>query len=157
MARWLGWLLATLTLLAACSQPAIRPATSTIHVVGLIAEERLYGDKVVYTLESGQSWEAQAGTFRSIMNLATRLLVVGSDANGVWVATLGPQDGLPPDCNFTHDRGAEWVDAVAIAGVLWEKAPGFAADPMPSLGSDYPPATRFCMNENGKVTSTIPF
>ena len=148
--------LATLALLAACSPPAVRPSASTIDVVGLIAEARFPAAGVEIRLESGQTWQGQAGTFRQVMNWGMKLLVVGTDANGVWMATLGPQGGLPADCYFTPERGTEWGDGIDIAGVLWQKAPTFSFAETPSVGSDYPIGTRFCMNEKGEVASIIP-
>ena len=124
-------------LLAACSAQAVRPPSSIIEAVGPIDEQRIYPDKVVYRLENGQVWEAQTGTFRTIMDWGGTLLVAGSDADGRWVATLGPQDGLPETCYFTPERGTEWGDGIAIAGVLFAKAPGFSPDSMPELGSDH--------------------
>ena len=144
-------------LLAACAGPqAVRPPSSTIEAVGLIADARFYPDRVVYRLESGSVWEGQVGSFRTIMDWGGKLLVAGSDADGRWVATLGPQGGLPETCYFTPERGTEWGDAIAIGGVLWEKAPTFSADPTPAVGSDYPVGTRFCLDTRGQVASVIP-
>jgi hypothetical protein len=143
-------------LLAACSAPAIRPPSATIEAVGLIAEERFYPDKLWFRLEDGQTWEAQTRTYRVIMNWGGRLLIAGSDATGRWVATLGRQGGLPATCYFTPERGTEWGDGVAIAGVLFAKASGFSADFVPDAGRDYPMGTRFCLNTTGQVTSVIP-
>lgn len=151
-----GWMTVAAVLLAACSAPAIRPPSPTIEAAGLIAEERLYADKLWFRLEDGQTWEAQTGTYRVIMDWGGRLLVVGSDATGRWVATLGPQGGLPQTCNFTPERGREWGDGIAIAGVLFDKAPGFTAESVPQVGSDYLPGTRFCLNATGQVASVIP-
>ena len=152
MGRWLGVAL----LLAACSAAAVRPPTSTIDAVGLIADERIYADRVEFRLEGGQSWQGQTGTFRQILDWGARLLVVGTDPDGVWIATLGPQDGLPADCNFIPEPGTDWGDGIAIAGVLWEKAPVFSPAETPNVGSDYPGGTRFCVNEQGQVASIIP-
>jgi len=147
------WIVA---LLAACtgSQP-VRPPSSTIEAVGLIADARFYPDRVVYRLESGHVWEGQIGSFRSVMDWGAKLLVVGSDADGRWVATLGTQGGLPDTCYFTPEVGTDWGDGIAIGGVMWEKAPGFSADPTPTVGRDYPGGTRFCLNTRGEVSTVI--
>jgi hypothetical protein len=147
--------LTAVTFLTACSAQAIRPPTSTIEAVGLIAEERFYADRIWFRLEGGQTWEPQTGTYRIIMNWGTKLLVAGSDATGRWLATLGPQGGLPKTCYFTPERGTEWGDGIAIAGVLFPKAPGFSFDSTPGVGSDYPLGTRFCFNINGQIASAI--
>jgi hypothetical protein len=106
-ARW-AWVLVAAVLLAACSGPqASRPAASTIDVVGLIGEQRIYSDKVAFTLENGQTWEGLNGTYRTVMDWGAKLLVVGHDAEGVWIATLGPQGGLPETCYFTPEPGTE--------------------------------------------------
>ena len=153
MGRWLVWAL----LLAACSAPAaIHPPTSTIRAVGLIADQRIYSDRIEFRLEGGLTWEGQVGSFRQILDWGARLLVVGTDPDGLWIATLGPQQGLPADCNFIPEPGTDWGDGIAIAGVLWQKAPGFSADETPGVGNDYPGGTRFCVNEHGQVASTIP-
>jgi hypothetical protein len=156
MRRAIGLALAATALLAACSAQAIRPSSPTIEAAGLITEERLYSDRLSFQLEGGQTWEAQTGTFRWVMNWGGELLVAGSDANGRWVATLGPQGGLPRDCYFTPERGTEWGDGIAIGGVLFGKAPGFSSQPTPQVGIDYPAGTRFCFNGDGQVASVIP-
>lgn len=153
--RWLVTISAA-GLLSACSTPAIRPASPTIEAVGLIAEERIYNDRIWFRLESGETWESPTGTYRMVMNWGTKLLVAGSDATGRWVVTLGPQGGLPKTCYFTPERGTEWGDGIAIAGVLFAKAPAFSADSVPDAGSDYPIGTRFCLNAAGQVTSVVP-
>jgi len=142
-------------LLAACSAQTVRPPSSIIEAVGLIDEQRIYPDRVVYRLENGQVWEAQTGTFRTIMDWGGELLVAGSDVNGRWVATFGPQDGLPDTCYFTPERGTEWGSSIEIGGVLWQKAPGFPPGSTPAEGSDYPAGTRFCLNTMGQVNSII--
>jgi hypothetical protein len=149
--------LAAATLLVACSgSQTVRSPSSTIEAFGLIVEERFYPDRISFQLEDGQTWEAQTGTYRWVMNWGGKLLVAGSDANGRWIATLGPQGGLPKDCYFTPERGTEWGDGIAIAGVLFPKAPGFSFDSTPAVGGDYPLGTRFCFNVDGQVASVIP-
>jgi hypothetical protein len=144
-------------LLAACSGPgASRPAASTIDAVGLVSEQRIYPDRVFFTLDDGETWEGQAGTYRTVMDWGAKLLVAGWDADGRWVATFGTQGGLPDTCYFTPEAGTEWGDGIAIAGVLWPKAAGFSPDATPDVGSDYPAGTRFCLNTAGQVASTIP-
>jgi hypothetical protein len=143
-------------LLAACSSQAIRPPAPTIEAAGLFAEERAYPDRIWFSLQSGETWEAQTGTYQWVMNWGGKLLLAGSDADGRWVATLGHQDGLPKDCYFTPERGTEWGDGIAIAGVLFPKAPEFSFDSVPAAGSDYPIGTRFCFNVHGQVASVIP-
>jgi hypothetical protein len=155
MTRAICLVLAAGALLAACATQAIRPPAPTIETVGLIAEQRFYSDRIWFQLESGQTWEAQTGTFRQIMNWGGELLVAGSDANGRWFATLGHQGGLPKSCYFTPERGTEWGDGIAIAGVLFSKAPDFAFDSTPTIGGDYPLGARFCFNVGGQVTSVI--
>lgn len=144
-------------LLAACSgSEASQPPASTIVSVGLISEQRIYSDRVVFTLENGETWEGQTGTYRTVMDWGAKLLVVGHDAEGLWIATLGPQGGLPESCYFTPEPGTEWSDGIAIGGVLWPKASSFSADTTPSVGNEYPGGTRFCLDEAGQVTSVIP-
>lgn len=148
--------LAAATLLAACSAQSIRPQAPTIEAAGLFAEERAYPDRIWFRLESGETWEAQTGTYRWVMNWGGKLMLAGSDTNGRWIATLGHQGGLPEDCYFTPERGTEWGDAIAIAGVLFPKAPEFSFHSMPQVGLDYPAGTRFCFNADGQVASVIP-
>lgn len=150
-------LLAAAVLLIACAGPqASHPAASTIDVVGLISAQRIYADEVVFTLENGETWSGQTGTYRTVMDWGAKLLVVGHDAEGQWIATLGPQGGLPESCYFTPEPGTEWADGIAIAGVLWPKAAEFSPDATPAVGSDYPAGTRFCLNTAGQVASIIP-
>jgi hypothetical protein len=148
--------LAAAGLLAACSQPVIRPSASRIEATGLITEQRIYADRVEYRLESGQIWEGRTGAFRTVMDWGAKLLVAGWDADGRWVATFGTQAGLPDTCYFTPERGTDWGDTIAIAGVLWPKAPGFAPSATPAVGSDYPAGTRFCLDPAGQIASIIP-
>ena len=142
-------------LLASCSSQAIKPTAPTIEAAGLFAEERAYPDRIWFSLQSGETWEAQTGTYRWVMNWGGKLLLAGSDMHGRWIATLGHQDGLPRDCYFTPERGTEWGDGIAIAGVLFPKASGFSFDSVPPVGSDYPIGTRFCFNVQGQVASVI--
>ena len=120
-------LLAAAVLLIACAGPqASHPAASSIDVVGLISAQRIYADEVVFTLENGKTWSGQTGTYRTVMNWGAKLLVVGHDAEGLWIATFGPQGGLPESCYFTPEPGTEWADGFAIAGDLWAKAAEFS-------------------------------
>lgn len=148
--------LAAALLVACAGSEGPRPPSPTIEAVGLIVEERIYFDRVVYRLESGQTWEGNSGTFRTVMDWGAELLVAGIDADGRWVATLGHQGGLPDDCYFTPEPGTEWGDGIAIGGVLWKKATQFSAQSVPDVGRDYPGGTRFCLDESGQVTSIIP-
>ncbi len=144
-------------MVSACLGPqAARPAQSTIVAVGLIAEQRFESAGLTFTLEGGKTWEAATGTYRWITNWGTKLLVAGTDASGIWLATFGPQQGLPANCYFSPEVGTEWGDGIAIKGVLWPKAPSFVADTTPSVGSDYPGGTRFCLNSAGQIASIIP-
>jgi hypothetical protein len=155
-ARW-AWVLVAAVLLAACSGPqGSPPAASTIDMIGLISDFRIHSDGVAVTLENGQTWEGLNGTYRTVMDWGAKLLVVGHDAEGVWIATLGPQGGLPDSCYFTPEPGTEWGDGIAIGGVLWPKASSFSAETTPSVGSEYPGGTRFCLDGAGQVTSVIP-
>lgn len=149
--------LAAAAVLSACLGPqASRPPPSTIVAIGLIAEERENDGSLWFQLEDGQTWEATTGTYRRISDWGMRLLVAGTDASGIWVATFGPQQGLPADCYFSPEVGTEWGDGIAINGVVWPKAPSFVADSTPSIGRDYPGGTRFCLNPAGQIASTIP-
>lgn len=149
--------LAAVAMLSGClGSPAIRPPSSTIAAVGLIDGERESAGTLIFQLEGGRTWEARAGTYRWITNWGMKLLVAGTDASGIWVATFGPQQGLPQDCYFSPEVGTEWGDGIAIRGIFWPKAPSFVADPIPSVGSDYPIGTRFCLNPAGQIASMIP-
>ena len=156
MIRPIRLALAAVALLAACSAQAIKPPAPTIEAAGLFVAERTYPDRIWFRLESGETWEAQTGTYRWVMNWGGNLLLAGSDSNGRWIATLGHQDGLPKDCYFSPERGTEWGEGIAIAGVLFPKAPGLSFGSEPMVGSDYPIGTRFCFNVDGQVASVIP-
>jgi hypothetical protein len=155
--RYVACLIAAF-LLQACGLPAsaTRPPTSSIETVGIVTAVRIYQDRVEYRLADGRSWTAAPGTYRTVMDWGAKLLVVGSDPHGRWLATFGPQDGLPDDCYFTPEPGTDWGDGIAIAGVLWHKAAEFQpAGGVPGIGKDYAGGTRFCLDEDGLVASTI--
>jgi hypothetical protein len=126
-----------------------------IEFAGLVTDVRIYADHVEFTDGAGEVHAVDLDAYRDVTghDWSGPLLVLGSDASGGFVASFPTQDGLPPDCYretvMGRDRGAH----IEINGVLWRKSPAFVGT-IP-YGATYPPGTRFCFDEEGRVASLI--
>jgi hypothetical protein len=83
------------------------------------------------------------------------LVIIGSDAEGMFVATFMRQDGLPDTCYVENEIGVDRGDHIETRGVLWSKSTTF--EPADAVGSDarYPAGTRLCFDRDGRIASTI--
>jgi hypothetical protein len=150
-----GILCASCALASAPASP--RAGESQITFTARIVGERGRDQARTYTLADGGEVTVDPSVDRVIKHHGTaELLVRGSDANGAWVATIGTQGGLPDDCYVLNEDGIEMGDGIEIAGVRWPKAPGFAFQPLPPLGTGYVSGSRFCIDTTAHVTSIVP-
>jgi hypothetical protein len=145
-------------MLAACGGAAAAPPQPpTITKVGVVTNLEIHQDYIRYTFADG-SIEEIPPSYRALTNDGWGgfgLAVLGSDADGPFVAAFPTQDGLPPNCYVENGEGVERGSYVQIHGVLWRKGSGFSADPLPADGAAYPAGTRFCFDEAGSISATI--
>jgi hypothetical protein len=145
-----------LLLLAACSRGAdVAPPPPTIEAVGVATDVRIYADHIRYEFADGSVHEVTSHYRQLGDGAGFGLVVIGSDAEGAFVATFPTQGGLPPACYRDNGVGVERGGHVELWGVLFAKAPGFPSEVEPELGAEYPAGTRFCLNDRGLVTSVI--
>jgi hypothetical protein len=131
------------------------PASPRLSTVGIVAEQRQAGKVSAFTLKDGRTVSVDGDTTRQVHGGAgpDTLLVVGMDAQGLFYALVGQQDGLPPTCHVLNEAGTEWGGGIEVAGVLWEKAPGFSSTAgSPALDQPYPGGTRFCIDGDARVS-----
>lgn len=151
-------LLIALVLYGCNAAPPPPPAPPTLDVVGLISTVEIHNGFVRYGLADGSNWNFPDGTYRLVGfgGHGGKLLVVGRDSEGQFIATFMTQDGLPTDCYFENATGIERGAYVEMRGILWAKAPGLVSSvPVPPLGWAYPGGTRFCLSDAAQVTATV--
>jgi hypothetical protein len=147
---------AALLLMVGCNQaqtPA--PSTPTIDAVGVATDVRIYAEHMRITLDDGSVHEISPSYRQLGECCGFWLTIIGSDGQGPFLASFPTQDGLPADCFRENAVGIERGRYIETQGVMWAKAPTFAAPDTPDAGSMYPAGTRFCFNAQGMVASTI--
>jgi hypothetical protein len=138
--------------------PPLNPGASRIESVGWVASIAASSGAIRFVLEDGRDIEVDPSVSRQIHDGAgDRLLLVSArDPRGPWFAVIGTQVGLPNDCLVLNERGTDWGAHIEIAGVAWTKAPEFRYSPdAVALGARYPEGTRFCLNDDARVTSAF--
>ena len=80
------------------------------------------------------------------------LVIIGSDAQGNFVASFPLQGGLPPDCYRENAVGIERGDYIEAEGVLWAKAPDFTSLVQPAVGPKTASARASASTERGQIT-----
>jgi hypothetical protein len=156
-------LLLAVTLIGACSpaEPSPPPAPPTIEALGVLTSEQDADPIRTYGLADGRSYEISIEATRVLFNGGGlgQPFVLGSDANGPFVAIFSHQDGLAEDCHIPGigvvavERGG----FIEINAVLWRKSPSFEATVnLPAVGHPYPSATRFCFDDQAQVASVVP-
>lgn len=133
------------------------PAIGRILHATVITDERAVDQRSTYDLADGRTVEVDRATQRVVFSWggSPLMLVEGADAAGPWWAIVGHQDGMPADCFVMNERGFDYGDAVAIAGVRWPKAPGFQPAATPAFAQPYPHGARFCLDSHAQVTSLV--
>lgn len=133
------------------------PAPPVIEFVGIPSESRMSATTVTYVLANGGTLEIDVAGYRVLgpHNWSGELVILGSDAEGMFVASFLPQGGLPDDCYVENEVGIDRGPYIEIRGVLWRKAPSFVAAEPVTPDRRYPAGTRFCFDESGEITSTI--
>lgn len=145
-------------LLASCESNSPPPsAPPVIEFVGKPSETRIAARTVTYVLADGGTLEVDVAGYRVLgpHEWSGELVVLGSDADGMFVASFLPQDGLPDDCYVENEVGIDRGAHIEVRGVLWRKAPSFAAAEPVAPGHRYPAGTRFCFDDTGEITSTV--
>ena len=153
---WAALAAATLVTVSGCGQDAgPAPSPPTIQAVGVATDVRLYPDYTRIVFADGTVQEVPA-TYRQIGDPpGFDLVIIGSDGTGPFLASFPTQAGLPANCYRANTTGIERGTHIEIEGVLWAKAPSFAAAAAPESGLAYPGGTRFCFNDGGLITSVI--
>jgi len=133
--------------------PLMPPA---IEFAGLVSDVRTYAEHHEFTDAFGTVHAIEFDEYRQVgeHDCCFDLVILGTDAEGPFLATFPTQDGLPDDCFVENDPGIDRGSHIEILGILWRKSPGFASST--TFGSHYPPATRFCFDRNGRIAGVIP-
>jgi hypothetical protein len=157
-------------LLAGCGAveppPSPLPSTSlsppTFEAIGILADERISDPDRTYVLADGRSFDVSMVQTRMLFDDGGGVgqpFIKGRDETGPFVGIFGLQDGLPDGC-YIPGIGARGIDRgiyIEIKGVLWRKAPSFDPASAPgSNGTPYPSSTRFCFDDQARVTATVP-
>ena len=137
------------------------PSPQAIELVGVIRETAVNADSTRYELEDGRVWERPTDDFRVAYDNGGNgsLLIVGIDDQGEYVIVAGGIEGLPPECRWViGPDGRDWGHSIESIGLLWAKSPDFApSSGAIELGESYPSRTRFCLDEQARVsTTTVP-
>lgn len=151
-------LLIALVLYGCSAAPPAPSAPPTLDVVGRISAVEIHTGFVRYGLADGSTWDFPDGTYRLVGDggHGGRLLVVGRDSQGQFIATFMTQDGLPADCYFENATGIERGAYIELRGILWAKAPAFSSDVLvPPVGYAYLSGTRFCLDATARVTRAV--
>ena len=143
---------------AACAAtPAPPAAPPVIEFAGIPTENRMGETSVTYVLADGGTLEVDYAGYRVLgpHDWSGELIVLGSDADGLFVASFMPQGGLPDDCYVENEVGIDRGAHIETRGVLWRKAGSFAAAQVVLPDEVYPAGTRFCFDEAAEITSTV--
>jgi hypothetical protein len=137
------------------------PSPQAIELVGVIRQTAVDTDSTRYELEDGRIWQRPTDEFRVAYDHGGNgsLLIVGNDDEGEYVVVAGGIEGLPPECRWViGPDGRDWGGSIESIGLLWTKSPAFVPPPAGvALGESYPSRTRFCLDEQARVsTTTVP-
>lgn len=145
--------------LAACQAQTGSLATPTIAQAGLVASATSDGT----TLEIGFVGGGQPVTVQlSGLRLVTggwggKLIILGSDTSGRFLAAFNPQDGTPAGCYVDNAQGIDRGEFIELQGILWHKTADVAsATSQPATGQAYPGGTRFCFDPSGSIWQVVP-
>jgi hypothetical protein len=145
-------------LLVSCESVFPPPsAPPVIEFVGKPSETRIGATSVTYVLADGGTLEVDVAGYRVLgpHDWSGELVILASDAEGMFVASFLPQEGLPHDCYVDNEVGIDRGSYIEIRGVLWRKAPSFLAAEPVTPDRRYPAGTRFCFDDSGEITSTV--
>ena len=156
-ARSLLVLGASLLLVSCESVSPPPPGPPVLEFVGKPRETRIAAATVTYVLADGGTLEVDVAGYRVLgpHEWSGELVILGSDADGMFVASFLPQDGLPDDCYVENEVGIDRGSYIEVRGVLWRKAPSFVAAEPVTPDHRYPAGTRFCFEDSGEISSTI--
>lgn len=138
--------------------PTPTPGITEILDMGVVLEERVRSSIIELTLGGGRSLSFDLSVVRVVYRGGgiPQLLVSGRDAQGAWVALVGHQDDTPDGCHTLSGPGFEMGNAIAIAGIRWQKAATLRTPQTPPLGGMYPDGWRFCLNNMAHVSEVLP-
>ena len=146
------------SLLASCTfTPPPPTAAPVIEFAGIPTETFLGATTATYTLADGGTLEVDMADYRVVgpHDWSGDLIVLGSDADGLFVASFMTQGGLPEDCYVENAVGIDRGTHIETRGVLWRKAGSFVAAQLVLPDEVYPAGTRFCFDDTGEITSTV--
>lgn len=133
------------------------PGPSQIEVVGVITGQSQRDSTVDYVLGDSRVIEVDLHTRRRVGQVggSPAILVLGRDGQGAWISEPGHQEGVRDTCYVLAQDGFELGDSIAIDGIRWLKAPGFTAPSIPAFRFPYPAGSRFCLDEQARITDVI--
>lgn len=132
------------------------PAPPVIEWAGVPTEVRVE-QTVTYVLPDGGTLEVGPAGVRTVTpaGWSGDLVIIGSDADGMFVATFMRQDGLPDTCYVENELGVDRGTHVETRGILWSKSPAFQAAEAIVPDTQYLAGTRLCFDRSGHITSTV--
>ncbi len=145
-------------LLASCESLAPPPpAPPVIEFVGIPSETRIGATAVTYLLSDGGTLEVDLAGYRVLGRggWSGHLVVLGSDADGLFVAGFMRQQGFPDHCFVENEPGIDRGPHIEIHGILWGKSDDFAPVHAIEPDSAYPGGTRFCFDDSAEIASTV--
>lgn len=142
-------------LIAACQATApLQPPT--IVRAGVAASVSTDGSAVHITFVVGPPVTLSLDGLRLVTGgVGGELQIIGSDADGPFLAGFTAQDGLPPDCYVDNAQGINRGQYIELRGILWQKASAIDDPEKPGVDQAYPGGTRFCFGESGAIFAVI--
>jgi ABC-type Fe3+-hydroxamate transport system substrate-binding protein len=134
------------------------PGQSHVRVVSRILDVRVAGSRRAYRLANGQTVTVDSSAQRIVSDNGgnPEFLVVAHDDAADWFAVIGHQEGTPEGCLFLNQTGYELGDSIVIVGVRWQKGPALPVPGQrPEIGFPYPDGTRFCLDEQARVSAIL--
>lgn len=147
-----------IAMLTSCVADPVLPAPDppVIEWVGVPDEIRI-GQTVTYVQPDGGIVEVEPDGYRTLTSAgwSGELIILGGDADGMFVAAFMRHDGLPESCYVENEVGVERGEHIETRGVLWPKSPTFQTAEAVAPDTRYPAGTRFCFDRTGRIVSTV--
>lgn len=122
----------------------------------MLSDYRIADPTRTFVLEDGRTFEISTDVTRIVIDGGPgHPFVLGTDAEGPFVAVFASQEGRPADCHIVPAGGGIGIERGAFIeteGILWRKAPDFRSEvDMPALGQTFTGVGAFCFNERAEV------
>jgi hypothetical protein len=141
--------------IAACQATALFQPPTIVRA-GIASAVDTDGSAVHVTFVSGPPVTLSLDGLRLVTGgVGGELEIIGSDADGPFLAGFTTQDGLPPDCYVDNAQGVNRGQYIELRGILWQKASAIDDPEKPGLGQAYSGGTRFCFGESGAIFAVI--